>query len=705
MTGEDAVRNASVTIRRMESVYVVPRGHPSPAVLQARMDALAREHLVWSCRRILGPALDPRDPSLWFIRRLSIGLTLDAGALDSEQAALAWGAQLGKSLVETFSRGADNESVVYFPDRATYLAQFTADLAEGRAWNKWYYEDSLRSLPVGQAIAQALAREPEFIPATLRQLLANSQLERVLNALGESGARIVYEASFEAYPSSSQSEREAAETVLAAWPIALAMFRDSHSASSRAALCLLATTLSLAPAIDTSRQLRATIDHLRAFAELLGKAPDPEMLALNLAAGDLEGAIQKAHAAGTMPARDTLVFVERLAQNDLAWMRRLVETLAPVAAAAVRPSGRIEAEPRSFASSFGGVFLLLPSLLDAGIEEILADAPYTGLPEPEMHQALRLILLLKLLGADWAHQAANDSALLLAAGLDKPLLPETLASFSELATEQMNQKFLRALAAVLLRKTHSSGHYLLLESATMEGLGQSLLLRDLESDVCLWALACQDSVANTQHMLRGALEDLAAILEGSEGYMVIGPEASAYLDSEVISALRRPVVWLEPSQKAGLTPVPLDSRGTTQTLWGEKSSTLLPEDFGRLASLLPARRPMERDLQYLALSGSHGARKAILANAGFDLAWSLPARAALRSFARKLMGFDQSSLKYLRENFFSGTSSIHVQDNTISVELPACPLAVVLNMAGVHGLTYSVPWLNSAQVELSLPSD
>ncbi|HUX28062.1 MAG TPA: hypothetical protein VMV39_04710, partial [Terracidiphilus sp.] len=501
-----------------------------------------------------------------------------------------------------------------------------------------------------------------------------------------------------------QSEREAAETVLAAWPIALAMFRDSHSASSRAALCLLATTLSLAPAIEISRELRATIDHLRAFAELLGKAPDPEMLALNLAAGDLEGALEKARTAGAETARDSLLFVERLAQNDLAWMRRLIETLAP-GAAAVRPSGRIEAEPRSFVSSFGGVFLLLPSLLDVGIEEILANAPYTGLPEPEMRRALRLILLLKLLGADWAHQAANDSALLLAAGLDKPFLPETLASFSELATEQMNQKFLRALAAVLLRKTHSSGRYLLLESATTHGLEKSLLLRDLESDVCLWALDGQGPVAKTQRLLRGALEDLANILEGSEGCLVIAPEASAHLDAEVISALRRPIVWLQPGQEPGRQPVALDSGGTTQTLWVDGPSTLLPEDFGRLANLLPARPPIERDLQYLALSGSHGARKAILPSAGFDLAWSLPARAALRSFARKLMGFDQSSLKYLRENFFSGTSSIHVQDNTISVELPACPLAVVLNMAGVHELTYSVPWLNSVQVELSLPSD
>jgi len=705
VTSENAVRDANVTIRRLEAVYVVPCGHPSPEELQARMDALAREQLAGACRRVFEQALDPRDPSLWFIRRLSVGLTLDAGALDSGQVARAWGAQLCKSVLETFSRGADNESVVYFPDRAAYLAQFVADLAEGRAWDKWYYEDSLRSLPVGQAIAQALGREPEHLPATLRRLLANSQLEHVLDALGESGARMVYETSFESYPSSSLTEREAANAVLAAWPAAFALSPGSNPASSQAALRLLAATLNLAPALETGRDLRRTIDHLRAFAGLLSHVPDPEKLALNLAAGDLKGATEKAQAAGADPARDSLLFVERLAQNDLAWMRQLLETLGPGATAAVRPSGPTNPGHRSFVTSFGGIFLLLPSLLELGIEEVIAEAPYPGLPEPERRRALRLILLLKLLGADRAREAANDAALLLAAGLDKPVLPQALASFGELATEAMNQECLRGWAGLMFRKAYASGRYLSLESTVTDGTGQSLLLRDLESDVWLWALDCQGPVEKTRTLLRGALEDLAAVLEVSQGCMVIGPEASVFLDAEGTSAIRRPIAWLKPGQKAGLKPIPLDSGGTHRTVWVEGSSTLLPEDLSRLSKILPTRRPQERDLQYLTLAGSQGARSAMLPNLGFDLAWSLSARAVLRSFARKLMGFDQSSLMYLRENFFSGTSSIHVQDSTISVELPACPLAVILNMAGVHGLTYSVPWLDSAQVTLSLPSN
>jgi hypothetical protein len=697
--------DASVTIGRLEAVYVIPRGHPSPDGLRARMDALAREQLAWSCRRILAHALDPKDPSIWFIRRLSVGLTLDAAAFDNEPLANAWGAQLSKSVVETFARGADNESVVHFPDRAAYLAQFVADLAEGRAWDKWYYEGSLRSLPVGGAIAQALAREPEHLPATLRRLMASGSLENVLGALDEPGARRIYEACFEPYQPSSLSERVMADMVLAAWPAAFPMSRGSNLTGSVAALRLVAATLHSASAIDASRELRDAIDHLCAFAELLNKVQDPEMLALKLAAGDLAGAAEMAHSFQAGHARDSLHFIEQAAENDIAWMRKLLETIRPTVATAVRPLGGIDAGYRSFVTSFGGVFLFLPSLLDLGIEEIIAEAPDSKLPKEETQRALRLILFLKLVGADRAREAANDPALLLAAGLDKLILPESFASLCELGTEETNQECLRRLADLLFRKGYVNGRYLSLELVTTDELGKVLLLRDLESDAWLWAASCHSPAVRTQTLLRAALEDLATLLEGSEGYLLIGPETSEFLDAEAISAIRRPIVWLEPQQQAGLKPIQLDSGGTERTAWVTESSPVPLEELRKLSNVLHTLRPPEADLDYLTLASFHDSRNAILPNTAFDLVWSLAARMVLRAFARKLMGFGQSSLKYLRENFFSGISSIHVQGNAISVELPACPLAVVLNMAGVNGLTYSVPWLDNAQVKLSLPSN
>ena len=74
----------------------------------------------------------------------------------------------------------------------------------------------------------------------------------------------------------------------------------------------------------------------------------------------------------------------------------------------------------------------------------------------------------------------------------------------------------------------------------------------------------------------------------------------------------------------------------------------------------------------------------------------------MRAFARRLMGFDQSSLEYLYHNFLAGTSTVHVQQDLVEVQLPCSPLHVIVRMAGVDGQSYALPWLNDMQVTLAL---
>src|SRR5262249_27818893 len=65
--------------------------------------------------------------------------------------------------------------------RAAYLAHFLRELANHSAWSKWYFSefDSLRSLPAGAAIREALLREPSQAEAALLDLLVTNRLALV----------------------------------------------------------------------------------------------------------------------------------------------------------------------------------------------------------------------------------------------------------------------------------------------------------------------------------------------------------------------------------------------------------------------------------------------------------------------------------------------------------------------------------------------
>ncbi|WP_028066663.1 hypothetical protein [Solirubrobacter soli] len=77
-----------------------------------------------------------------------------------------------------------------------------------------------------------------------------------------------------------------------------------------------------------------------------------------------------------------------------------------------------------------------------------------------------------------------------------------------------------------------------------------------------------------------------------------------------------------------------------------------------------------------------------------ELALGLAARAALRHLARRLPGFDRSSMGYLVERVLPPGGAVTVTDVAIRVELNPAPLGVVLVMAGLDTLAYRVPWLD-----------
>jgi hypothetical protein len=77
---------------------------------------------------------------------------------------------------------------------------------------------------------------------------------------------------------------------------------------------------------------------------------------------------------------------------------------------------------------------------------------------------------------------------------------------------------------------------------------------------------------------------------------------------------------------------------------------------------------------------------------------AMAAAVLLRNFARRLPGLGQSSFGYLWQNILSGESVITTSPGTILVELAPRPLAIVLGMAGLREMSFTLPWMPETQV-------
>jgi hypothetical protein len=87
-----------------------------------------------------------------------------------------------------------------------------------------------------------------------------------------------------------------------------------------------------------------------------------------------------------------------------------------------------------------------------------------------------------------------------------------------------------------------------------------------------------------------------------------------------------------------------------------------------------------------------------------DLAGSLFARATLKHFARRLIGFDASSPEHIYRNFLAGIAFVRDTAEQIEVELEPPPLSIVLSMGGILEETYSLPWIEGRTVCLRRPA-
>lgn len=351
-----------LTFGRAETTYFVPRHCVFEA--RARGETALRDHLGPALNAVFDRILPRDDPHVFLIRDLHVDFPFAVENGDAAELAHVWASEIARGLMKSIR---DGDGVVHFVNRPAFLAQFVADVAAGRDTGCWYYESftSLRALPRGAMIREAIVRQPEHAAAVLFELARTHHLEAVLSALHDAGARAILEAAFpDSDPTLAPSARMI-EVLLALADAIAVRSLDGSFATPHNAIRLCVAMRATSPPSVAMIDIRTHVDRLLAFTSLLAASDDPWRVVEALVDGNAAAAMTMS---GRLADAATIEFFARLAAA-----RPDVVTCAAgtfTSSSTLRPGD-------SEASAFAGLALLLQPLAElmAGDELEIDDDP------------------------------------------------------------------------------------------------------------------------------------------------------------------------------------------------------------------------------------------------------------------------------------------------------------------------------------------
>ena len=225
---------------------------------------------------------------------------------------------------------------------------------------------------------------------------------------------------------------------------------------------------------------------------------------------------------------------------------------------------------------------------------------------------------------------------------------------------------------------------MLLRGACLDAAGNAVfLLRDLAHDEWLDLLPAPAAVADVAGLVEASLLRLSNIWKLDSPTLFLSESLSSTMDSSPLK------------QVADRIAVPRRCDDSTE----EQLAGQLGITREQLAFRLTAP---QRHYPYFCLSQYWPDFEL---DPALDCTFSLISRAALRHFARKLLGFEGSSPDHLHQNFLSGLSEVRCIDQRLEVRLPASPLSLILRMAGLQQQKYAPAWIKGSEVWLLPPQE
>lgn len=182
-------------IRRHHATYCVPREHPNPERLRARLDDRFQPSRAASALALALERLRTCD-SIVFVRRLDVDLNVRANG-DTNAIEAAWARRVATTLATRLARMQSRQGdVVRFENRASYLAAFLGDVVDGVVEQRWYHRRQLETLGRSSGtsrVAVTLCREPACGWRALA-MLRETCLRQLLDGVTEGDARQIHEA-------------------------------------------------------------------------------------------------------------------------------------------------------------------------------------------------------------------------------------------------------------------------------------------------------------------------------------------------------------------------------------------------------------------------------------------------------------------------------------------------------------------------------
>lgn len=680
--------DARVTVGRWRGVYQIPASCPDPRDLQRRADQIVAAHLSRECAVCLGQVLGSGDASVWRIKDLAVNFSLETGLPDAVAVARKWGQQLATEIFSTVEGGEQSDSVLRYPNRVAYLARFVLDLVAGRAKGKWHYEEfeELYILSDRQAIRAVFLRCDPSAVDLLSEILAQGGLESVLNALTEDDARAIFAACFAdvADVPSEEGLEKWTGIVLEQWVSAPLRAATRHENRHRDALRLLARILSKFPAACTDIPLKCVIDNLLGLRDILSLGYSPhwiDSLLNSLARCDLDQALALAIEAGAYDPCTVLAFFAERMKGDADWGGQAAAVLLGESHQQKFLTSKTISEGESLLSSFAGVFLLAGSLDDLNFAECLDSAAESAENPAKVSALLRHFTALKCLGSSRFQDAADDPGVRLFSGFEGPSFRESIGKLDAqlLEFESLQGSFLQSM-----KNRYELVPPLLFAEriSLLEGI-PALLVRDLMRDEWLDFVPVAADGSDAKERAEESLKRIFAAWNQLE--------IPALLSESIFELVQSPHLK---RTAAKLSVLPRKNDQDCARLASRLGLTL-----DQLADRIAAGEGQAPYYSLLRISPGFALHP------GLDCTFTLIARAAMKSFARKLFGFAASSPEHLYRNFLAGLGEIRRREGHLEVRLPASPLSLILRMARLQEQRISPSWHKGTQVWLLPPRE
>ena len=405
-----------VHIDRFRATYHVARDHPDAAGVRRRLDDVMTGPLSRALRGTLAQPL-PLEEGVWVIDRIGLELRMDVDCAP-ELVARHWARHFALSLVRAAHAG---DGVLYFPDRARFLAAFLVDLVDGMAWRHWYWRpfDGLKVLPLAAAIRTAVLDGPD---RGLAALLAIEQgpRRRVLAALTEGEAKRILAGLSSAHDVAGPPDRA----------VDRALANEGAWAADRPAIAALALYLALV-AVDRAlggRDVAALAGALATLATLrIGlAAPSLDRLAEALRQGDVASLPRSAGLPSPRVLQPVLTLPPSARDRVASW---LVDAgTKPFTRPPTPEITESDGVATWLQTRFGGALILLPLLDRLPLAETTVEWPA---PDGLSAAALvRLLVLAKCVGAADAFACVLDPLIRELLGLPATLLPRAVGDWT-----------------------------------------------------------------------------------------------------------------------------------------------------------------------------------------------------------------------------------------------------------------------------------